>query len=492
MANNKNFENIDDLIKSAVEGYEIPFQASDWDQMSNALDSFEAQQIAQEDLELKSSLEQFEIPLMDSDWDQMSEALDRYESHRKRTFILKAMEVSIVLLLFISAFQLIDFKGLKRYNASPVIQLKNTIQNIEKEPTALLETNNENVLEIAGEIEVQEGNSSTSSSKQKPAFSQKGIRGLESAIPAVNSNNLSFVPSESSVSTLPKKAMNGLVSGLEGNELPEMDVMSVLPAEEALAYSDQKRFSIFEKVESKKSFVEKRFERLSEKRNRTYPSKKLHFAISLLGTYNYNQIDSDNFTGLGNSKQSVFNQGAGFRTALGIGDLWEIGVGANFASLSYSLDDHNEELIAGSRNSGYLYREVEQANFNFIEIPFYVRRKYLATNKISVYGSVGGTYYLSLISDYQVESQSYAALAPTNAKIENFQSTDEIGIAEGGDWSANSYLSVDANIGIEYLTRRSWSVFVEPGFKIPFSKIGPNDDYIQKVSLSLGLRYRLF
>ncbi len=67
------------------------------------------------------------------------------------------------------------------------------------------------------------------------------------------------------------------------------------------------------------------------------------------------------------------------------------------------------------------------------------------------------------------------------------------GFFEGGSFAENSYFTVDLGVGIERHLNERASLFFEPVYQHnPFRKsLGPNQDRINTLSLSTGIRVNL-
>ena len=187
-----------------------------------------------------------------------------------------------------------------------------------------------------------------------------------------------------------------------------------------------------------------------------------------------------------------------------IGYAWEWPRWALRTSLAYHrkyyLPKPYTEVFDGDFERGYFSATLRDIELNLLSLSVQGQRTISRRNRWHTYGLIGGTGHMAFQANYDRKESYTPGVDPQGGEIpeplvpsKTSQKRYADGFFEGGSFAENSYFTVDLGVGIERHLNERASLFFEPVYQHnPFRKsLGPNQDRINTLSLSTGIRVNL-
>ncbi len=184
--------------------------------------------------------------------------------------------------------------------------------------------------------------------------------------------------------------------------------------------------------------------------------------------------------------------GIGFTTSLKYLS-WELETGFVYAAKQY--DPNIIEQYGGIVNFGDIrQKHFKRVHLQTLRIPFNLRFNYARTGKGKwhFYTQTGASLNVIVRAEYDIadtgSSGRWTGGNSASSKLSGI--TFNKGLLSGDGFKENRYFSVNVGTGVERYINSRWSVFLQPEFHyyLSSSKIGPTNDRIDAVSVSVGAR----
>ncbi len=175
----------------------------------------------------------------------------------------------------------------------------------------------------------------------------------------------------------------------------------------------------------------------------------------------------------------------------------ELGTGLSYSSVRYSPQEVIN--ITGGISNGIVETSLKDIAFTYITVPLNLKFHFLEIGSWSSFAQFGINLNSVLTASYQnTEVTSRTAPVPVRPLNPNaFRNpppviTSPPGLLEGGSFSDNIFLHASVGLGIQKNFSDKMGLYASLNYSNHFlNSLGPNDDYLDKASLTLGARYRL-
>lgn len=558
---------LDQQVKKALQDLQVPFNESHWDAFSLQLDqldeptdafdvfvasqlanldgtpatadwnSFEEKLSASEHLEdqrfdqlVSEQLSNYQAPYNAHHWKVFSNELDEAFSLRRQLYRYKVMEIAIMLLLFLTAY---NFFPWEKFDRKPFLQLravpseKNQDQFNSQAPIANLKKQQQApLIESAGPAQnaaletIQNSETKTTfsqgmASQSLSAFdgqlpSRPSSRGIVALPPLSNSIQL---VNELTPSAWINKTMGATtdLSVTPSPRLPHALATTPAPTSETLP---TRRLGVLAMLATEMPQLNQPTspnlsDKAQEKLDLSKVSRKAMLRFGMYSAFNWNVIRTPVDPVFGT--QSVWIDSTGFSTGLALAlrtGLWEFELGGAYQTKSYRPSVPVQQygtfdiLVVETFHSIHL---------DIFEIPLTVRRHFLPENpKWDFYLQSGMAANLIMKPIYEIRRKELVSgpspSAPIRAEdlnevrdVTNKSQLNSkefsIGLLDGGALSNNSFYSLTFGFGLERAISSRWNLYMQPGFHLQLpttSGFGPNQDRFHHFSLQLGARANLW
>lgn len=496
---------LDKAIRSKLNGLTPEVQRGSWEQLSQRLDA--AEQATLFDEQMGGRMEEMKVPYQRSSWAVLAARLE-LERRRMRAIVhYKAMETSLLLLLFITAWQLLPIPVIAPAELLPVLdpnmpiaavvvyEHSTTSSDRYAEQTTGLITNQDRTTSLAEEQTIANGatdnsqvsvpKTSTQANDLKP-MAQRPILTVPSLLPASTLATLDYeknaqqqlreLQAEKTANlTSPSDAFerHGALAALEGTGLNLLD------------YGSPEELLDFVRPNERKTFVR----------------------IGFVGSPDYNRVVTpkqqiDNGEIFSSDRYSL-----GYSGGLTIGiehGKWEIETGAVYAARRYQAIP--TVYVSGNLRDGYTARSLRDFELNTVNLPLNFRYNFDLHEKWRLYVQAGASLNIILGANYYtVDESAFAGLSDTNPNPTGTSSANKpeplrnknltAGWIEGGSLLENATLYSDFGLGLERYLTPSLSTFVQPTYhhslQLFNEGLGPYQDRIHNFGIGIGLKVRL-
>lgn len=520
----------DKLLREKLNSLQPPYQAGSWEQMADRLDMMEAADAF--DASVEEQLRKVEVNYQQTSWQALAARLDQVETsdevfdatveaqlrrvkvgYRQSTWQLlatrlelerqrmraiahyKTMEVTLLLLLFITAWQHLPL-------AEPVpVRPAVPTHNI---PIAAAQTNEgEQIQEYEGHTNL---NYTIPTVAAVPELDQLSIREVESLT--------------ATVQLLARFGNNDIVDPLPGVtfiKLPTatpQDQLMALRAEKAAALStptdDFAAIGIMTSLESITPGL-LNYGNPNELLDYIRPSERQTFVrVGFLGSPDYNRVVTPPQTIANGEVFELSRYALGYSGGLTIGvehnDKWEVETGFIYSARRYQAIP--TVFVSGSVREGFTGYSLQDFELNTFSAPLNFRYNLLVHDKWRLYTQMGGALNVVVQANYYAANENaFASLRggsndnprtgtsavskPELLKRKNFNG----GWLHGGSLRENATLYGELGFGVERYMTPNWSMFVQPHYQqaLPFFNegLGPYRDRISSMAIRLGVKARL-
>ena len=504
-------DGLDEAMKGSLENLEgAAFVPMNWGMMESKLDA------AMTDAELDPQMEDIYLDAIAYEhlknmqtaynhehWEMMSARLDEEYAYRQKVFITKLFEISIILLLVWTAFNLFPNKKTTP-DLRPIVNTNSNQNNTNDLSTDL---NNQSSLEIEPVVSFEKTilaanqvNQNENVESETPLLIVKSNPVNEDEIvatppPPISVNKISsspFLNNVNSISLLENKKQKTAAFALEKtlvlNEdeiLREKLIIQISPLPALMN-------SFLEMDEVKKDH----FSLTQLIKNKKLRTHEVFF--SMYGSTDINFVDSD-FYNTNERAWDVYQRyrygyGGGFALGFQLKRfLLETGVSYNFIS----YQQREEANIIGSFASGYVEEQWNDAELNMIQVPLNIQYSFLVKRKWRIYSLTGVSINMALQNNFNFQLEDQENTASRSISLNESEIANEAslykGILEGGGLRENSYLTANLGFGVERKFTYRWSLFLQPIYRRHFliDGIGPNEDRIHSSSLRFGAKVKI-
>ena len=207
-----------------------------------------------------------------------------------------------------------------------------------------------------------------------------------------------------------------------------------------------------------------------------------------------------------NIGEVLFNSvgyGAGVSYDAKIGAGVEVGVGLEYAQISYAPQQINEVFL-DPETGGVYSIFLEMIKYRMVSIPLSMKFKLVGNQNWSIYTQMGLSTNIVATSDYTTDVSARVKpvhAPPAHFDIEQnnengprlFEKAFSEGFAEGGHIEDNVYFTANLGLGFSKNVAERISLFSLLNYKsnvFDFG-IGPNNDKLATLSFTAGLQYAL-
>ncbi|MCB0585766.1 MAG: hypothetical protein KDD06_10650 [Phaeodactylibacter sp.] len=515
---------IDRIIKEKLEGLEVPFDAASWQLMEQKLDdeamgmAGEGQPVADTkhfDEAVFEKLHNYKAGYQPGHWQRMEALLEEVFAWPRQVLRYKAMELALMLLLFLFLWQYIPTRPT---GTDPAPQARKAAPSA---PSSGHDTDPETAPAPQRHGQTPQAALSEGHSKPRPESSGPAIQGISSSArtPAAGdgkgigrdgnstasekdettfNENYRATPAEQQPSRLflPLTAMARPIPllSIPAYALPEasplyprpmalLDWLDALPAEE-LAYEGLRDIG-------EASFI----------KNNNRPT----FRVGMFGSAEYNHItvpSSEEKKLEEELQRYAMGYGGGLSFGFEFG-RFEIETGAIYAARQYPV---GLVYVNGSVGSGLQGQRLEASELNIINVPLHFRYSFLRRGSWRAYALAGASLQVAFQRNYYVSEEpqyDFRPMQPPPAPapdageepvIDRIRKSG-LGWFEGGTFEENAYLTGNVGIGLERYIGSRWSLFVQPTYQhsLQYFRVGlgPNADRINSLSFLFGAKVRV-
>lgn len=507
-----NNKDIDRIIRHKMGRIQPEFRPGSWDKLAQRLDAVEADDAF--DAEISGRLQRMHVPYQRSSWASLAARLELERRRIQAVVHYKAMELSLLLLLFITAWHYLPNERQIQTTLPPGIPIAALDSNGSSEPTTgaahnatsqpLDQTDFDNNTSFnAATSDTEAGNDESAAiAVDKPSSSHQSLRNwppaniaaqepIEPILPlaVASSDGVSHQTdnaqvqlktfmaqkAERLVSPSDAFASNGALTALEGGETPLLD------------YGDPDELLDFIRP------IE----------------HQTHIRIGFVGSPDYNRvITPSQDVGDGKVAPPLDRYSLGYGGGITIGvehGRWEIETGAIYSARRYQAIP--TIYISGNLREGYSGIGLTDFELNTVSAPLNFRYNFVLHDKWRLYAQGGASLNIVLGANYYLADQAeIAGIQQNPGNGNNGTSAVEkpaalraksltAGWLEGGSFWDNSTLYGDFGVGLERYMSPNWSMFVQPTYRhaLPLFNdgLGPYQDRIHNFGIGMGLKVRL-
>jgi hypothetical protein len=476
-------EAFDDAWRASLQSLEGTFQPDHWLAMEAALDEEDDPATPVFDKQASQKLDQLEPAFQPQHWEQMARRLDDVFSIRRIVYRYKIIEAAVFLLFLLTVIHF--WPGNSITPSSQREPLHSTQESPSTVPSASASTDPGPATLTAEEvfstpIASNETDETASSQEQGDGSQLLTISGGEDSPTLTNEVGLPV----STVLPLPPANFQ-VAAGLPviSMERPqELLPLETITPKLPLGVPSQAATAL------------------------TIPGQGAISAwrIGVLGSMDYNLILTPRDKILGTPSYSVdsMNYSAGLTLGRSFGK-WEIETGALYSLKAY------RPRVPILQYGTFDYLVVENftgIQLHLVQAPLSIRYHVLPANhNWNVYGQAGVIANMLIRPNYEIvveEVYTSSAAAPPPSREEREEVLDQsklnqksfpVGIAEGGRFLANTYLTGQLGIGLEKRLFGNSFLYLQSTYQRPLTNIGfgPNRDRINSMSFQGGVRYAI-
>ena len=505
-------EYLDHIIKQKMEDLKVPFQAEHWDLFVEKLDEQEGGPAilpAQEfDAQIFDKVKNHHVSnaLMSKHWAQFEIQLNQLINIRETLLKYKFVELSLIILMLLLVVRWDDRPGhellLNPPQAQNIIQSNESLNgegglpNISTKETNLQKEKSEIVsaplIENTGNKEVVETMDKPIAARPTDSSSKKQVS--SSDFPSSNKNKYlgpialleqPFSPQVVSEQALPIDAsiQAEIIASSQPNaariDLGSLDVLVSSP--------------------SLINWIPR--DNILDKQIKVKP--RWNTQISMAGGGEINQIitpkNEENYINASESYSLGYRGGMTLDFGKKDSPL-RFGSGFIYSAKRYSV---GKTFITGSLLRSLTAEELDNVEFNIINVPVFARYRFLEKKRWSMFAQAGMSIQMAMQANYYVEvpnlrnlpaPTSFNQIIQTPESQSNFVNQND-GLFEGGNFKENSFFTVNMSMGLERLMTDRFSLFFQSQYEYPMgyfsSGLGPTRDRFNTLSLETGVRVRL-
>jgi hypothetical protein len=493
----KGNNNLDRIIRNKLDQVQPVFKPGSWDQLASRLDDVEAADAFDE--EVGERLQRMHVPYQQNSWAVLAARLELERRRVQAITHYKIMELSLLLLIFITAWQHlptapavppvappsgIPFAAIAP-NITPDEQTDSAVDANTAAADHLLATTTTNDGFVAEKSDPDLIKSFNEVNQLKEAVQRSAIASAD-PLPTTNLEGIAygvnaqqqlkqfFAEKTETISTPSDHFQKtGTLAALKGNETVLLD------------YGDPNELLDFIRPFERKTFLR----------------------IGFTGSPDYNRVitplqELEDGTVVSYDRYSLGYSGG---ITLGVEHgKWEIETGAVYAARRYQAIP--TVYVTGTLREGYTGLGLRDFELNTVNIPLNFRYNFLVHDKWRLYAQGGPSVNLILDANYFLTDQAEFAGIARNPNANNGTSALDKpeplqnkalteGWLEGGSFRENATLYADFGLGLERYMTPTWSMFVQPTYRhsLPLFNdgLGPYRDRIHNFGIGMGVKVRL-
>ena len=491
---------LDRIIRAKLDRLEPRFKPGSWDRLAERLDAAEAAEAF--DRTVGSRLDGLHVPYRQHSWAILAARLELERRRMQAILHYKAMEVSLLLLLFLTVWHQLPNEKITpaATHSFPIAGLAiPTTTNSEEAVRAGAQTHDKT-------FATGEKTGATPSSDVASLY-KNGQQADEKDVDGQNEMKwMAHRPAVTELSPLPKVEATGIAYAANAQE--QLRELQAHKADNLPHPSDAFQHNTTLAALASSAFTPLDYGNPDELLSYIRPSERQTFLrIGFAGSPDYNRIITplqpiDDGTVVSLDRYSLGYSGG---ITLGIEHgKWEIETGAVYAARRYQAIP--TIYVSGNIRDGFTGLGLRDFELNTANIPLNFRYNFIVHDKWRLYAQGGASLNLILGANYYTVDQGEDAgiLRNTNAgggisslekpaALQNKSLTP--GWLEGGSLWENATLYGDFGVGLERYMTSSWSIFAQPtyhhSFQIFNDGLGPYRDQIHNFGVSMGVKVRL-
>lgn len=427
----------DSILKSALEHYEAPFDASSWDLLEQKMGRtlFGDATDPETDQQYRRVLSQLEAPFEQAHWEQMSNRLDAEHRLRRRIWVLKLAEAAVFLLLF-------GYLDGMRSNSG---------------------TNDTQAGHLEGPV------ASVASGAQK----HRAGRQVRTHSPAHSKPTAGSVfvlqPFTSGQSISAIDPLQLVIVSSESKEASLLDPVPVLSGEIPMVHF------LPQSVQPSPVAV---FQKKAESKMGS------RFYALAFGAWDRNMVKLESDTRQVNGTEGGL--AIGYRKG-----KWGIEGGIGYSQKTFQ-PKLKVEIYSGNVNNGYYGAYIQEVSAHLVAIPVHLNRQLGKLGRWNLSAVGGTTAQFAAKKQYKTKTIYYPGLSQSTIPGGNTGPKTlkaGRGTFENGSIADNFYLSADAGLRIERKVGSRAALFLEPMLQGTLTRkgIGPDPSRIHTLSLRAGV-----
>jgi hypothetical protein len=504
--------NIDQIVRAKLNSLAPQPKRGSWEQLSKRLDA--AEQADLFDHAVGERVEEIKVPYQQSSWAILAARLELERMRMRAIVHYKAMETSLLLLLFITAWQLLPITT--EIPSRPLLDpdipiaaasISDEEWNLTKEPLSQ-DVNSTTTEESKAYESVLFSEKTTANSSFDQQYAH--VNSADKELIAANNGLKSFAQREKidAVDLLPPSALS--IIEVEKNAQQQLMALQAQKTENLNSPTD--RFQRNGALAALEAGALNLLDYGSPEELLEYirPNERQTFVrIGFVGSPDYNRVVTP-LQEIDNGEQVSYDRySLGYSGGLTLGvehGKWEVETGAIYAARRYQAIP--TVYVSGNFRDGYTGVSLRDFELNTVNIPLNFRYNFILHNKWRLYAQGGASFNIVLDANYYtVDKDAFSGLNQnSNLNSSNGLSRAEkpesllnknltAGWIEGGSLLENATFYGDIGVGLERYMTPSWSMFVQPtyhhSFQIFNEGLGPYQDRIYNFGVGIGLKVRL-
>lgn len=488
---------LDRIIRDKVSQVRPDFKAGSWDQLAARLDKVEATDAF--DDEIGERLQRMHVPYQPNSWAVLAARLELERRRVQAVGHYKIMELSLLLLVFITAWQHLPITP-----EEPVIPPPSSIpfasapaEQPHNEEELQLATSTNDLLAASPSPEINRETITPVTEERA------GLVDLLSAVAELDQSTQQQRTPIASADPLPGAALNGIA--YEADAQQQLKQFFAEKTESISSPSDAF------KTQGALAALEGGTTNLLDYGDPTEllefirPMERQTFLrIGFVGSPDYNRVITPSQELEDGSVVSYDRYSLGYSGGITIGvehGKWEIETGASYAARRYQAIP--TIYVTGTLRDGYTGLGLRDFELNTVNVPLDFRYNFLVHDKWRMYALGGASLNLILGANYYLSDFAEISRNPNNGggnasldKPEPLQNKAlTAGWLEGGSFWDNATLYSDFGVGLERYMTPNWSMFVQPTYRhaLPLFNdgLGPYRDRIHNFGIGMGVKVRL-
>jgi opacity protein-like surface antigen len=453
MQENNNNNPFDAILKSNLEGFQVPYNAAHWQQMDGLLDA------ARFDQAIKEKVQYTHAPLQMAAWEKLSASMALVASRKKILYQAKCVEASLLALFFLVFAPLgLQYQemGTKEPMASKILKNKEDKVKIqEKDNLKIQGTNNSSIQKK--DLKIQDNNSNN------------------------NNNNTSSLPLKEVPTTtitsfenteIVKETKAAIVNELKNTPSWSNAPMIAVLSPQLLSDAAKHDVPLF-------AFL------YAAKRKHLH---QLHTRLGIVGTSDKQTVMISEIQFF--QKDRIFEQvkhakSAGITLGIKRKNI-ELETGLEYSRFSYNSQTYFEQTAS------YIRQSLQPVRLELFRIPLVLRYDFHRSDRLSTFIGLGATMNLVSRANYDHSEYGESAFRATStSNVTEKPSSYPDGLLKGGSFANNSYLSTNITIGVEYAVSPQYAFYLQPMYSwdVRQKGVGVTHDNLKTVSLRFGVKH---
>jgi hypothetical protein len=491
----KGNNNLDRIIRNKLDQVTPAFKPGSWDQLASRLDDVEAADAFDE--EVSERLQQMHVPYQQNSWAILAARLELERRRVQAITHYKIMELSLLLLLFITAWQHLPTapatplpppgipfaavapQGTHDDQNDPAFAAANSatdhqLADAVTEDSSTAEKSNHDLIKYFDEVNQLKEVAQRQAIASADLLPTTDLDRIPYGVDAQQQLKQFFAEKTETISA-PSSSFQktGALAALQDNETVLLD------------YGDPNELLEFIRPFERKTFLR----------------------IGFTGSPDYNRVITPSQELEDGSVVSYDRYSLGYSGGITLGvehGRWEIETGAVYAARRYQAIP--TVYVTGTLREGYTGLGLRDFELNTVNIPLNFRYNFLVHDKWRMYAQGGPSVNLILDANYFLTDQAEFAGIARNPNANNGTSALDKpeplqnkslteGWLEGGSFWENATLYADFGLGLERYMTPNWSMFVQPTYRhsLPLFNdgLGPYRDRIHNFGIGMGVKVRL-